>query len=78
MICYISFQESKLGERMKGRELYLRRLDTDYRGVNLRYEAYRFAYLERIEEVVEAPSNNYVVVKRNEKRNYARRDSYTS
>lgn len=59
-------------------ESHLRRLDADYCNVNRCYESYRSAYLERVEEVVDTPGNNYVVVKRNEKRHYTRRDPYTA
>lgn len=38
----------------------------------------RSAYLERVEEVVEAPGNNYVVVKRDKERYYTGRDSYSA
>lgn len=61
----------------KGRS-YLRCLDADYGGDNRCCEPYRSAYPERVEEVVEAPGNNYVVVKRDEKSNYTRRDSYAA
>lgn len=59
-------------------ESHLRRRDARHRSMNRRYELYRSAYLERIEEVVEAPGNNDVVIKRNEKCDYTRRDSYTA
>lgn len=59
-------------------ESHLECLDTDYRGVNRYYKLYRFAYLEWVEEVVDAPGNNYVVVKRNEKCHYTRRDPYAA
>lgn len=59
-------------------ENYLRRFDADYNGVDYSYELYRSAYLEGIEEVVEAPGNNDVVIKRHEKSYYTRRNSYTT
>lgn len=67
--------KSKLWNSGEG---HLGRLDTDYRGVNRCYEPYRSAYLEWVEKVEDAPGNNYVVVKRNEKRHYTRRDPYTA
>lgn len=67
-----------LNYRTVERESHLRCLDADYHGVNRCYEPYRSAYLDRVEEVVDAPGNNYVVVKRNEKRHYTRRDPYTA
>lgn len=57
-------------------------LEMSRRGLRWRQSAYckpyRSAYPERVEEVVEAPGNNYVVVKRDEKCDYTGRDPYAA